>query len=147
MGEASCSGSTLNLKTWGKGEDINSRQGRSKSRKGRRKSKFGQQPECWNYGKTGHFKMNNKELKKKTYNDIANAMVIEEVHDALFLSIDSPLDSCVLDSRAYFHTTPIHEVFKNYMARDFGKVYLADGTTLDVVGLGDVCIRVHSDSV
>jgi hypothetical protein len=31
------------------------------------------------------------------------------------------------------------------VAGGFEKVYLADGTTLDVVGLGDVCIRVHSD--
>ena len=28
-----------------------------------------------------------------------------------------------------------------------GKVYLADGTPLDIVGMGDVRIRVHSDSV
>jgi hypothetical protein len=52
-----------------------------------------------------------------------------------------------LDSGASFHTTPISEVLENYMARNFGKVYLADGTTLNVVGLGDVRIRFHSDSV
>jgi hypothetical protein len=30
---------------------------------------------------------------------------------------------------------------------DFEKVYLADGTALDVMGQGDVRIRVHSDLV
>ena len=31
---------------------------------------------------------------------------IEEVHDALLLVVDSPLDDWVLDSGASFHTTP-----------------------------------------
>jgi hypothetical protein len=74
-------------------------------------------------------------------------VVTKEMHDALLLSVDSPLDSWVLDSGASFHTTPILEVLKNYVAGDFGKVSLADGTALDVVGLGDVRIRVHSDMV
>jgi hypothetical protein len=90
---------------------------------------------------------NYRELKKKTYNDAKNVMAIEEVHDALLLSVDNPLDSCVLDSRASFHTTQICEVLKNYVVGDFRKVYLADKTALDVVGLGDVRIRVQSDLV
>jgi hypothetical protein len=146
-GEASCSSATLNLETQGRGQDRNSGQGRSNSRKGRSKSRFGQQLECWNYGKTGHFKKNCRELKKKIDNDATNVVATEEVYDALLLSVESPLDSWVLDSGASFHTTPICEVLKNYVTGDFRKVYLADGTTLDVVGLGDVRIRVHSDSV
>jgi hypothetical protein len=71
----------------------------------------------------------------------------EEVHDALLLSIDSPLDSWVLDSGTSFHTTAIREILENYISRDFGKVYLADGSALDIVGIGYVRIRVHNDSV
>jgi hypothetical protein len=71
----------------------------------------------------------------------------EEVYDALLLSVESPLDSWVLDPGASFHTTSIREVLENYVAGDFGKVYLTNGTALDVVGLGNVRIRVHSDSV
>ena len=74
-------------------------------------------------------------------------MATEEVYDALLLSVESPLDSWVLDSGASFHTTPIREVLENYMAGDFEKVYLADEMTLDVVGLGNVHIKVHSDSL
>jgi hypothetical protein len=73
--------------------------------------------------------------------------VTEEVQDAILLSIDSPLDSWILDSGASFHTTAICEILENYVAGDFGKVYLADGSALDIVGMGDVRIRVHSDSV
>jgi hypothetical protein len=71
----------------------------------------------------------------------------EEVYDALILSVDSPLDSWVLDSGASFHTTAIREVLENYVARDFEKVYLADESALDTVGMGDARIRVHSDSL
>jgi hypothetical protein len=73
--------------------------------------------------------------------------VTEEVYDALILSVDSPLDSWVLDLGASFHITTIREVLENYVAGDFGKVYLANGSVLDIVGIGDVRIRVHSDSV
>ena len=44
----------------------------------------------------------------------------------------------LLDSGASFHTTPHREIIQNYVAGDFGKVYLANGSALDVVGVGDV---------
>ncbi|RVW98316.1 Retrovirus-related Pol polyprotein from transposon TNT 1-94 [Vitis vinifera] len=53
----------------------------------------------------GHFRRQCKSPKKKNEDDSANA-VTEEVQDALLLTVDS----------------------------DFGKVYLADGSALDVVG-------------
>jgi hypothetical protein len=62
-GEASSSGSTY-LETMGRGQDIHSVQGRSRSKKGRSKSKSGKTLECWNCGKTGHFMKNSKEPKK-----------------------------------------------------------------------------------
>nr|CAN76388.1 hypothetical protein VITISV_037906 [Vitis vinifera] len=71
----------------------------------------------------------------------------EEVLDALLLAVDSPLDDWVLDSGASFHTTPYREIIQNYVAGDFGKVYLADGSTLDVVGIGDVRISLPNGSV
>jgi hypothetical protein len=79
--ETSSSNATLNLEESGRGQERNSRKGISKSKKGRSKSKFGQQPKWWNYGKTGHFKKNCKELKKKkkTDNDSANVVVTKEV--------------------------------------------------------------------
>ena len=89
--------------------------------------------------KIGHFKRQCKSPKKKNEDDSVNA-VTEEVHDALLLAVDSPLDDWVLDSGASFHTTPHREIIQNYVAGDFGKVYLADGSALDVVGLGDVRI-------
>ena len=107
-GETSGSDSALNLETRGRGNDRNSNRGRSKSRnsnQNRNKSRSGQQVQCWNYGKTDHFRRQCKNPKKKNEDDYANT-VIAEVHDALFLAVDIPLNDWVLDSRASFHTTP-----------------------------------------
>ena len=92
-------------------------------------------------GKTGHFKRQCKSPKKKNEDDSAN-VVIEEVQDALLLAVDNPLDDWVLDSGASFHTTPHRAIIQNYVAGDFGKVYLTNGLALDVVGLGDVWISL-----
>ena len=52
-----------------------------------------------------------------------------------------------MDSGASFHTTPHREIIQNYVAGDFGKVYLANGSALDVVGMGDVQILLPNGSV
>jgi hypothetical protein len=143
--EASCSDAVLNLRKKGRGNGRNSGRGRSRSRKGRSKFEYGNQLECWNCGKTGHFKKNCKEPRKKAVNDSANVVTEELYDDVLILYVDSPLDSWVLDSRTSFHTTAIREVLKNYVVGDFEKVYLAGGSALDIVGMGDVRIKVHSE--
>ena len=140
--ETSGSISAINLEPRGRGNDKNSNWDRSKSRnsnQNRSKSRSGQQVQCWNYGKTGHFRRQCKSPKKKNEDDSAN-VVTKEVQNALLLAVDSPLDNWVFDSEASFHTTPHREIIQNYVASDFGKVYLADGPALDVVGMGDVRI-------
>ena len=106
--ESSGSGSVLKLETRGRGNDKNSNWGRSKSRnsnRNRSKSRSSQQVQCWNYGKTSHFRRQCKSPKKKNENDSTNA-ITEEIQDALLLAIDSPLDDWVLDLGVSFHTTP-----------------------------------------
>ena len=91
--ETSRSYSALNLETRGRGNDRNSNQGRSKSKnsnKDRSKSRLGQQVQCWNCGKTGHFRRQCKSPKKNE-DDFDNA-VTEEIQDALLLVVNSPLD-------------------------------------------------------
>ena len=75
-GETLGSGSALNFETRGRGNDKNSNRGKSKSRnfnQNRSKSRFGQQVQCWNCGKAGHFKRHCKSPKKKNDDDSANA--------------------------------------------------------------------------
>ena len=148
-GETSGSSSALNLETRGKGNDSNSNQGRSKSKNSNRnksKSRSGQQVQCWNYGKTSHFRRQCKSPKKKNKDDSAN-VVTEEVQDPLLLAVNSPLDNWVLDSGASFHITPHRKMIQNCVADDFGKVYLANGATLDVVGIGEVWILLPNEFV
>ena len=93
-GETSGSSSAINLETKGRGNNINSNRGKSNSRNSnwnRSKSRSGQQVQCWNYGKTCHFRNQCKSPKKKNEDDSANA-VTEEVQDALLFAVDSPLD-------------------------------------------------------
>ena len=52
-----------------------------------------------------------------------------------------------MDSGVSFHTIPHREIIQNYVAGDFGKVYLADGSALDVVGMGDIRILLPNGSV
>ena len=147
--ETSGSGFALNLETRGRGNDKNSNRDRSKSRnynRNKSKSRSGQQVQRWNCGKASHVRRQCKSPKKKNEDDSANA-VTEEVHDALLLAVDSPLDDWVLDSGASFHTTPHREIIQNYVTCDFGKVYLADGSALDVVGMGDVWILLPNGSI
>ena len=92
--EISGSSFALNLETRGKGNNKNSNRGRSKSRNSnwnRSKSRSGQQVQCWNYGKTGHFRNQCINPKQKNGDDSAN-VVTKEIQDALLFAVDSPLD-------------------------------------------------------
>ena len=61
--------------------------------------------------------------------------------DALVLSVtEAPLESWIVDSGASFHSTSQQELMVNYRRGNFGKVFLADGGALEIVGRGDVKI-------
>lgn len=62
------------------------------------------------------------------------------------LSIDY-LDSWILDFGVSFYTITNRELFENYVVGNSDKVYLADGEALEIVGKGDVRIRVPNGSV
>ncbi|XP_073138884.1 uncharacterized protein [Henckelia pumila] len=51
-----------------------------------------------------------------------------------------------MDSGASFHTTGNRDVFDNYIAGDYGKVFLADGKPLEIVGMGDVRLKMSNGS-
>ena len=65
----------------------------------------------------------------------ANAAT-DEIYDALILSIDSPIESWILDSGPSFHYTSQREIMDNYIGGDFGKVYLDDDEPLKIVVRG-----------
>ena len=147
-GESSTSGSALNVETRGRRFDKYSNRGRSKSRprprQDRSKSRSRKPIECWHCGKPGHIQANCYKMKED--DDKSANTVAEEGHEALLLSVSSPLDSWVLDSGASFHTTPHQNILQNYVAGDYGVVYLADGEPLRIIGVGDVEIKLPNNS-
>ena len=78
--------------------------------------------------------------------EYANATT-DEFDDALIYSLDSPVDSWIMDSSASFHTTPSKDLLSNYISGRFWKVYLADEKSLDIVGRDDIDIKTSSGSL
>lgn len=133
LGETS--GSALNTKARGRSIEKPPNRNRSKS-KHRSKSRTGKGRSCWNCGKNGHLKGDCPTLNKNKgdQNQKSANAATEEIYDASILSIDSPLESWILYSRASFHSTSQREIMDNYIGSNFGKVYLADDEPLKIMG-------------
>ena len=65
----------------------------------------------------------------------------EDIGDALILSVDSSIESLILDSGASFHSFPNKELFQNFKSGNFEKVYLVDNKDLKIEEKWDVCIK------
>ncbi|KAL5849218.1 hypothetical protein ACOSQ4_007231 [Xanthoceras sorbifolium] len=142
-GEASSS-SALHTESRGRTSERSSYRSRSKSRRG--KSRSGKKDfSCYNCGKKGHFKRDCRAPKKDTGTQ-ESANVTEEAGDAMILSVNSPIESWILDSGASFHATPCREIMENYVSGNFGKVHLADDETLKIVGKGDIQLKLPNGS-
>ncbi|KAL6526903.1 hypothetical protein OROGR_015993 [Orobanche gracilis] len=59
--------------------------------------------------------------------------------------VDSPLESWVFSTASCYHVTQQREILENYVSGDFGKVYLINGDSMDVVGKGDVRIKLANN--
>ena len=146
----------MNVESRGRSSNKGNGRGKSKSRTSRSKSRNPRNPnnfqnqnnskivECWNYGKRGHYKNQCKAPKKDPENKAeANVASTSGVDDALICSLESKAKSWVLDSRASFHATSSSELFTSYTLGNLGKVYLGDDQPCDVVGKGEVQIKLN----
>jgi len=70
--------------------------------------------------------------KKKQDDDQSTNAIIDEIEYALLCSLDSSIDSWIMDSTASFHTTHSLELLSSYVSGKFGKVYFVDGKSLDI---------------
>ena len=91
---------------------------------------------CWNCGEKGHFQTNCTKPKKKQNqkfrddNDSVNSA--ENIGDALIFSVNSLVESWILDSGASLHSSTSKELFQNFKSGNFAKVYLADNKALEI---------------
>ena len=111
----------------------NSRNSGSSGSRGRSSSRTWKNVKCWNCQEVGHVK---SQCPKKELN-IAGAESVSE-DDALILSMESSVDSWVMDSGASFHAMDNGETMVNLKEGDFGKVRLANDEMLQVTGIGDI---------
>uniref|UniRef100_A0A803LV23 Retrovirus-related Pol polyprotein from transposon TNT 1-94-like beta-barrel domain-containing protein n=1 Tax=Chenopodium quinoa TaxID=63459 RepID=A0A803LV23_CHEQI len=103
--------------------------------------------ECWNYGKIGHYKNQCKGTPKgKEVKAEANVTSTGEGDDALICSLESKEESWVLDSGASFHATSNKNFFGKYVHRNLGQVYLGDDQPCDIVGQGNVKIKLNGSA-
>jgi hypothetical protein len=146
------SGSALNTEERGRSskKSNNRGSGRSQSRKGQSR---GPQITCWNCKKKGHFKRDCKAPKKmvdendKDSNSV-NVSNESSSDEALIMCCDSKDESCwIVDSGASFHATSNKDCFLNYEKGNFGKVYLGDDEPCDIIGKGDVQIRMANGTL
>lgn len=62
-------------------------------------------------------------------------------NDALVLSVDSSIESSILDSSVLFYSTSFNELMHNFVAEKFGNVYLVDDEPLDIMRKGDIHVK------
>ncbi|KAE8676976.1 Vesicle-associated protein 4-1 [Hibiscus syriacus] len=142
-GETSTS-SALHTESRGRTSERNSNCGRSKSRREKSRT-VNKDFTCYNCGKNDHFKRDCRAPKKNTGAQ-ESTNVTEETGDAMILSVNSPIESWILDSGASFHSTPCQEIMENYVSGDFGKVHLADDETIKIVEKGGIRLKLPNQT-
>jgi len=139
------------LLTKSRGKNSTEGYGRGKSKEKRLKSKNHQSShnsktiECWNCGRTEHYKNQCKSAPKnqKARAEENVASTSGEVHDALICSLESKDQSWVLDYGASFHATSHKEFFENYVPVNLGKVYLGNKQSCEIMGKGAMKIKLN----
>ncbi|KAK9060088.1 hypothetical protein SSX86_020792 [Deinandra increscens subsp. villosa] len=119
----------------GRGRE-NSRNSGSSKGQGRSSSRARPSVRCWNCNEKGHYRSQCPKDKK----ELNTTAVVGNYSDdeALLLSVESRVDSWVMDSGASFHATHSSDGMRNVKEGDFGKVRLGNGEILDVTGMGDI---------
>ncbi|PRQ31089.1 putative RNA-directed DNA polymerase [Rosa chinensis] len=83
---------------------------------------------------------------KASKNKFGAANPTEANQDAPVQSVDSPLESWIFSTAACYHVTQQREILENYTSGNFGKVRTITGAAMDVVGKGDVRIKLSSNA-
>ena len=121
--------------------------GKSKTRANRSKSRS-KGITCWKCGKKGHAKkycwLKDKENQKPDKGKEENLAASEVMQNAVILSLDSRIESWVLDSGASFHANPNKGYFRNYVQGNFGHVYLGDDEPCSITGKGEVHLKLQN---
>ncbi|KAE8655249.1 hypothetical protein F3Y22_tig00117034pilonHSYRG01568 [Hibiscus syriacus] len=129
----------------------------SGKRNSRSKSRDKKTIHCYKCKEAGHMKRDYPKLKKQTdeKRDVSSKSVnvVEDDNsdcsegDMLSISMTQLTDAWILDFGCSYHITPNREWFSTYMSVNSGSVYLGDDRCCNIVGIGDVRIKMYDGSV
>ncbi|KAE8684024.1 hypothetical protein F3Y22_tig00111160pilonHSYRG00030 [Hibiscus syriacus] len=129
----------------------------SGKRNSRSKSRDKKTIHCYKCKEAGHMKRDCPKLKKQTDEkrdgSSKSVNVVEDdtsdcsEGDMLSISTTQLTDAWILDSGCSYHITPNREWFSTYRPVNSGSVYLGDDRCCNIVGIGDVRIKMHDGSV
>ncbi|KAE8721370.1 hypothetical protein F3Y22_tig00016115pilonHSYRG00011 [Hibiscus syriacus] len=129
----------------------------SGKRKSRSKSRDKKTIHCYKCKEVRHMKRDCPKLKKQTDEkrdgSSKSVNVVEDDNsdcsegDMLSISTTQLTDAWILDSGCSYHITPNREWFSTYRPINSGSVYLGDDRCCNIVGIGDVRIKMHDGSV
>ncbi|KAE8705298.1 Mitogen-activated protein kinase kinase kinase YODA [Hibiscus syriacus] len=129
----------------------------SGKRNSRSKSRDKKTIHCYKCKEAGHMKRDCSKLKKQTdeKRDVSSKSVnvVEDDNsdcsegDMLSISTTQLTDEWIFDSGCSYHITPNREWFSTYRSVNSGSVYLGDDRCCNIVGIGDVRIKMYDGSV
>ncbi|KAL4360887.1 hypothetical protein GQ457_04G022640 [Hibiscus cannabinus] len=112
---------------------------------------------CYKCKEAGHMKRDCPKWKNqtkekedattKTVNVVQNDNSDCSDGDMLSISTTQLMDAWILDSGCSYHITPNREWFSTYMPINSGSVYLGDDSCCNIVGIGEVRIRMYDGTV
>ncbi|KAE8654353.1 L-type lectin-domain containing receptor kinase IX.1 [Hibiscus syriacus] len=112
---------------------------------------------CYKCKEAGHMKRDCPKLKKQIdekRDDSSKSMNVVEDENSdcsegymLSISTTQLTDVWILDSRCSYHITPNREWFSIYRSVNSGSVYLGDDRSCNIVGIGDVIIKMYDGSI
>ena len=65
----------------------------------------------------------------------------------LSVSTNQFMDAWILDSECSYHIMPSREWFMSYKSAYSGSVYLGDDRCCNIVGIGEVSIKIYDGTV
>ncbi|KAL0350082.1 UNVERIFIED_CONTAM: Retrovirus-related Pol polyprotein from transposon TNT 1-94 [Sesamum radiatum] len=112
---------------------------------------------CYKCKESGHMKRDFPKLKKqageKRYDSSKSANVVQNDNsdcsdgDMLSISTNQCVDAWIIDSGCSYHITPNREWFTSYRSGNSGSVYLGDDRCCNIVGVGEVRIKMYDGIV
>ncbi|KAK4431089.1 Retrovirus-related Pol polyprotein from transposon TNT 1-94 [Sesamum alatum] len=126
-------------------------------RNSRSKSRGKKTIHCYKCKEPGHMKRDCPKLKKqgdekrddssKSTNLVQNDNSDCSDGDMLSVSTNQFVDAWILDSACSYHIMPNREWFTSYRSGNSGSVYFGDDRCCNIVGIGDVRIKMYDGTV